>query len=164
MLDSIPIATACFNKHMPFANQILAQHSTVEITRDDLLHVPVGHVTEMGLRNNINVGILYLEAWLSGNGCVPLYDLMEDAATAEISRSQVWQWLQHGARMHDGRAITRELVSTIIDEELIKIEKTVGSPRYRSGRFDLATKLFRDMMLSDDFPEFMTLVAYPHIN
>lgn len=160
----IPIAKACFNQYMPFPNQIRAEHSNVKITRDDLLHVPFGHITEMGLRNNINVGIRYLEAWLAGNGCVPLYDLMEDAATAEISRSQVWQWLKHGARMYDGRAVTRELVDTIIEEELKKIEKTVGRERYRSGRFDVATKLFRDMMLSDDFPEFLTLVAYPYID
>jgi len=160
----IPIAQGCFNQYMPFPNQIRAEHSRVKITRDDLLHVPFGNITEAGLRNNINVGILYLEAWLGGNGCVPLYDLMEDAATAEISRSQVWQWLKHGARMYDGRAVTRDLVDTIIQEELAKIKKTVGSQRYRSGRFDVATKLFRDMMLSDDFPEFMTLVAYPYIN
>ena len=136
----------------------------VVLLGDDLLHVPVGHITEMGLRNNINVGIRYLEAWLSGNGCVPLYDLMEDAATAEIARSQVWQWLKHGARMYDGRAVTRELVNTIVDEELKKIVKTVGSQNYRSGRYDIASKLFRDMMMSDDFPEFITLVAYPYIN
>ena len=112
------------------------------------------------MRTNINIGILYLEAWLRGNGCVPLYNLMEDAATAEISRAQVWQWIQHGAALNDGRKITRDLVRATIAEELGNIRKTVGDSAYNNGKFDVASNMFEEMMTSDDFPEFMPLVAY----
>jgi len=105
-----------------------------------------------------------LEAWLGGNGCVPIYNLMEDAATAEISRAQVWQWVRHGAKMSDGRAVTAELVKKTIPEELEKLRSHVGAARYDGGHYALAGRLFEDMMTSEQFPEFLTLVAYDHID
>ncbi|MGH9673049.1 MAG: malate synthase A, partial [Bryobacteraceae bacterium] len=117
-----------------------------------------------GLRLNVDVGIQYLEAWLGGNGCVPIYNLMEDAATAEISRSQVWQWIRHGARLADGRPVTAELVHSVIPEELDGIRGRIGDQRFGAGRFHLAATLFEQMMTDSGFPEFLTLVAYPHID
>jgi len=122
-----------------------------------LLAVPEGEITEAGLRTNVDVGIQYLESWLRGVGCVPIYDLMEDAATAEISRSQVWQWVRHGAALADGRPITPRLVQGFIAEAL-------GSERVHAGKFSLAAELFDQMMTGADFPEFLTLVAYDHLD
>jgi len=110
------------------------------------------------------VGIQYLEAWLMGNGCVPIYNLMEDAATAEISRSQVWQWVRHGAKLNDGRPVNAELIRKVIPEQLEHIRKLIGPKRFDSGKFDLASKLFEDMMTRKDFSEFLTLVAYDYID
>ncbi|HET9886163.1 MAG TPA: malate synthase A, partial [bacterium] len=129
----------------------------------DLLEVPQGAVTEKGLRQNVNVGILYLEAWLRGNGCVPLYDLMEDAATAEISRAQVWQWVHHGAVLDDGRMVNLALLSRVMQEEMEKIRETVGDERFESGRYDLAAEIFARLAISVDLEEFLTLNAYPHL-
>jgi malate synthase len=126
----------------------------------EMLKVPAGNITEKGLRTNINVGVLYLESWLRGSGCVPLYNLMEDAATAEISRAQVWQWIRHGSQLSDGRKVTRELVHTIMDEELAHIRAGVGESGYASGRYDTAAKLFAGMMTSEEFAEFMPSLAY----
>jgi malate synthase len=106
------------------------------------------------------VGIQYLEAWLGGNGCVPLYQLMEDAATAEISRSQIWQWLRHGAALADGRKATRQLYDEILPQELARIEQEVGNARFQGGNFAEATKLFSEMSRSTSFTEFLTLPAY----
>src|SRR5262249_54076342 len=149
------VAKAIFDEHMPGPNQIANRREDVRIGAADLLQVPAGPITEKGLRHNIDVGIQYLEAWLAGNGCVPIYNLMEDAATAEISRTQVWQWLRHGARLDDGRAVTRELVRGAIAEEL---EHMKDGP-HRA----LAARLFEQMMTGSDFPEFLTLVAYEHL-
>jgi len=131
----------------------------VHISQQDLLKVPTGEITEQGLHLNVDVGIQYLESWLRGNGCVPIYNLMEDAATAEISRAQVWQWLHHSARLSDGRNITRELVRQVIDEEVGRLKATYGP-----GKFDLAAQLFERMMTGGDFPDFMTLTAYDHLD
>jgi malate synthase len=136
----------------------------VHISAKDLLAVPSGDITEEGLRVNIDVGIQYLEAWLMGNGCVPIYNLMEDAATAEISRSQVWQWVRHGAKLNDGRPVNAELIRKVIPEQLEHIRKLIGPQRFDSGKFDLASKLFEDMMTRKDFSEFLTLVAYDYID
>ena len=125
-----------------------------------MLSVPTGTITEEGLRANLRVGIQYLEAWLGGNGCVPLYHLMEDAATAEISRSQIWQWLRHGAALADGRKATRQLYDELLPQELARIGKEVGSARFQGGRFAEATKLFSEMSRSASFTEFLTLPAY----
>jgi len=150
----IPIAKEIFDEHMKTPNQI-AVIPEVNVTPADLLQVPEGTISEAGLRLNIDVGIQYLEAWLGGNGCVPIYNLMEDAATAEISRTQVWQWLRHGAKMVDGRPVTAELVQQVTGEEM---NKNASSPHRQ-----LAGKLFLEMMTSAEFPEFLTLVAYEHI-
>jgi malate synthase len=110
------------------------------------------------------VGIQYLESWLRGVGCVPIYNLMEDAATAEISRSQVWQWIRHGAKMDDGRLVTAELVRKTIAEEIDKTRQHLGVERFEKSKFDLAARLFEEMMTKPEFTEFLTLVAYDHVN
>jgi len=156
----VPVALKAFDKHMPQANQISRQRDDVNVTTAELLSVPRGTITEDGLRANLRVGIQYLEAWLGGNGCVPLYNLMEDAATAEISRSQIWQWLKHGAALADGRKVTPQLYDELLPQELKRIEKEVGGARFQSGHFTQATKLFSEMSSSASFTEFLTLPAY----
>lgn len=155
----IPIAQEIFDAGMPQANQIGATPPAGEVTAEDLLTVPDGTRTEAGLRLNIDVGLQYVEAWLRGNGCVPIHNLMEDAATAEISRTQVWQWQQHGASLEDGRTVTPELVREIADQELVRL---IGSAP-AGHRFELAGKLFLEMMVASDSPEFLTSVAYDHL-
>ena len=122
--------------------------------------MPLGTRTEDGLRLNTRVGIRYLEAWLRGVGCVPLYHLMEDAATAEISRTQIWQWLHHRAELDDGRKIDRDLVRRTIAEEMDVIAGEVGDTAFRSGRFDDAAGLFSELCFADELAEFLTLGAY----
>jgi malate synthase len=155
----VPIAKDVFDKGMPEANQIARKRQDVHVTAADLLKVPTGQVTEAGLRSNINVGLGYVESWLRGLGCVPLYNLMEDAATAEISRSQVWQWIRHGTKLADGRTIDRKLAGKILDEELDKLKDGAAS----SNRYDDAAKLFRDMIEAERFVEFLTLPAYAEL-
>ena len=145
-------------------NQIQVRREDVQVSAADLLKVPAGEITEGGLRVNIDVGIQYLEAWLRGSGCVPIYNLMEDAATAEISRTQVWQWVRHNAKMNDGRTVTADLVRQIIPEQLNHIRELLGAERYDAGKFPLAAELFEKMMTSDEFVEFLTLVAYDYID
>lgn len=159
----VPVALQAFNKHMPGANQISRQRGDVQVKAADLIEVPAGTITENGLRMNISVGIQYLEAWLRGQGCVPLYNLMEDAATAEISRSQVWQWIHHGARLDDGRLIDLELYEKLLGEILVKIEGEVGAERFRSGKFPLAIEIFTRLTQQDTFEEFLTLPAYREV-
>jgi malate synthase len=159
----VPIARAAFDRLMPEDHQIHRTREDVVITAKDLLIVPVGTITERGLRHNLNVGVLYLEAWLRGSGCVPIYNLMEDAATAEISRAQVWQWRRHGARLEGGPAVDAALVRRLLTEELAKIRSSIGEERFRAGRFDEAAALFRDLVLADDFTEFLTLPAYERV-
>ena len=154
----VPVAKEIFDRYMPQPNQLSVKREDVHISQRDLLKVPAGEITEQGLHLNVDVGIQYLESWLRGNGCVPIYNLMEDAATAEISRAQVWQWLRHGARLSDGRNITRELVSQVIGEELVKLKARSGT-----GKFDSAAQLFERMMTGGDFPDFMTLSAYEQL-
>ena len=144
---------------MPAPNQIARKRQDVHVSAADLLKVPTGEVTEAGLRANVNVGLGYVESWLRGLGCVPLYNLMEDAATAEISRSQVWQWIRHGARLADGRTIDRKLAGKILDEELGKLKDGAAE----TNRYDDAAKLFRDMIEAERFVEFQTLPAYEEL-
>src|SRR5215470_14368950 len=151
----VPVAKAVFDKLMREPNQIPRQRQDVNVTAADLLQVPSGSITEPGLRTNIDIGLGYIEAWLRGIGCVPLRNLMEDAATAEISRAQVWQWLKHGARLDDGRTIDRALVERIIGEERDK-----GAAKAVSHRFDDAARLFQQQVTATDFVEFLTLPAY----
>jgi len=119
------------------------------------LKVPEGEITEAGLRLNIDVGIQYMAAWLKGNGAVPIYNLMEDAATAEISRSQVWQWVRHGAKLNDGRTITVDLVRDLVALETEKLRDKPG--------IALASQLFESMIAKPQFTEFLTLVGYDYI-
>jgi malate synthase len=158
------IARAAFDAAMTGPNQVTRPLSGEKITAGDLLRVPTGVITEEGLRHNIRVGIQYLEAWLRGNGCVPLYNLMEDAATAEISRAQVWQWIHHGCRTEDGIVITIERFERLLAEELIRIHGEIGVGRVASGVFPTAARLFSQMAQSDDFDEFLTLPAYEYLN
>ena len=151
----VPIAKAAFDKAMAEANQIARQRQDVHVTADDLLRVPSGPITEAGLRMNVNIGLGYLEAWLRGTGCVPLHNLMEDAATAEISRAQVWQWLKHGARLEDGRTVDRALVERIVAEERDK-----GG----AAKFKAAAELFGRLVTANDFVEFLTLPAYEQVD
>ena len=161
----VPLATEVFDGNMPTPNQIHRPLGDLVVTRDDLLAVPSGTITEHGLRLNIDVGIQYLEAWLGGNGCVPIYDLMEDAATSEISRTQVWQWIRHpGGVLDDGRPVTCDLVRSLIPEELAKIRGLIGEARYDAGKFGLASRLFERLATSDELEEFLTLVAYDHLD
>ncbi|HMB68532.1 MAG TPA: malate synthase A, partial [bacterium] len=159
----VELARAQFDAVLDGPHQLDNTRDDVWVTARDLLEVPEGPRTEAGLRQNVNVGILYLEAWLRGNGCVPLYDLMEDAATAEISRAQLWQWIRHRATLDDGRPIDVFLVKRTIEEELASIRSTVGEAAWESGRFDLAARLFEDLVTSRELAEFLTLPAYDHI-
>lgn len=160
----VPVAKEVFDAHMTGPHQIHRKREDVRVTAEDLLKVPDGTITERGLRLNIDVGIQYLESWLRGIGCVPIYHLMEDAATAEISRSQVWQWVQHRAKMEDGRTVTEELVRQTIAEELEKMRSRLGAERFDAGKFDLAATIFEAMVTSPHFTEFMTQVAYEYID
>ncbi len=159
----VPIAMEVFDAGMPQPNQIATAMPTAEITAKDLLTVPEGPVTEKGLRQNLNVGILYLEAWLRGNGCVPLYDLMEDAATSEISRTQVWQWLRNRVTLADGRVLTPKLYQQILDEEVGAVRARLAEEGVGAGRYELAARLFDEMIRSEELPEFLTLSAYEEL-
>lgn len=160
----VPLALEVFNQHMPQANQIESKpRADVRVTAADLLTVPQGAITEHGVRWNLKVGIQYLEAWLGGNGCVPLYNLMEDAATAEISRAQVWQWLHHRATLDDGQTLTPERFGALLEEEMDAIRAEVGEARFASGHYALAAQLFDRMIRDERFTEFLTLPAYDYL-
>jgi malate synthase len=160
----VPVAKEVFDTYMKTPNQISRKLNGVQITAADLVTVPEGDITEAGLRWNTDVGLQYLAAWLRGNGCVPIYNLMEDAATCEICRTQVWQWVKHGAKLSDGRTVTPQLVRQTIAEELEKLRKQLGAERFDSAGFKTAGEIFESLMTSADFPEFLTLVAYEHID
>lgn len=157
------IALSAFNKEMPNENQIDRKMEDPKITAMDLLKVPNGKITIDGLRHNIKVGLQYVEAWLCGNGCVPLYNLMEDAATAEISRAQLWQWIKHGCALDTGKKISSSYFMMIFEEELSKIEEEIGEERFNNGKFKLASEIFKSMIVSENFDEFLTLPAYQYI-
>jgi malate synthase len=154
------LAREAFDALMPGPNQLGVLREDVKVSARDLLTVPDGEITEQGLRGCIRVGVQYLESWLRGNGCVPLYHLMEDAATAEICRSQLWQWLHHGARTSDGVPVSVERFDRLLGEELDRIHDEVGAQRLTSGVFPSAARLFEQMTKSETFDEFLTLPAY----
>jgi malate synthase len=156
----VPVAKAVFDVHMPRPNQVDREHADVAVTAAELLAAPQGDITEEGLRNNIRVGIQYIAAWLGGNGCVPLYNLMEDAATAEICRSQVWQWLKHKVALADGRLIDEALVQSCIDEEMAALRRQVGSADFDEQRFAAAIEIFKKVATPPEFVEFLTVPAY----
>lgn len=159
----VPIAKAEFDAVMKEANQIARKRQDVNVTAADLIQIPSGPKTEAGLRQNVAVGIGYVEAWLRGIGCVPLFNLMEDAATAEISRAQVWQWVRHNQKLDDGRAITKELVREIVREENDKVKAQMGEENYAKGRYEDAAQLMIDLVEQPQFYEFLTLPAYDRI-
>ena len=156
----VPIAKEVFDREMPGPNQIERKRDDVEITASDLLQVPEGDITDAGLRQNVNVGVSYIEAWLRGTGCVPLYNLMEDAATAEISRAQLWQWIKHKAVLNDGRVIDGKMLQSILDEELANIRTAIGNDNFANSAFVPAADLFKRMVAAEDFEDFLTLPAY----
>jgi malate synthase len=161
----VPIAKEVFDAHMPGKNQIGVPREDVRVTREDLLAIPQGSRTEEGLRHNVRVGIQYIESWLRGSGCVPLYHLMEDAATAEISRAQVWQWLHHKATIEtsDGSRpapLTLDRFARVVEEEMVRIHREVGDSRFQGGRFPEARELFIRLSTAPRFEEFLTLPAY----
>ena len=158
--DLVPVAKEVFDRLMPEPNQLAPMREDVSVTRDDLLKVIPGCKTEAGFRVNIRVGVQYIEAWLRGRGAVPIYNLMEDAATAEISRAQIWQWLYHGADLDDGRIVTPALFRQVMDDEMKRVRESVGPQVYDAGHFSEAVKLFADMSLAKEFEEFLTLPAY----
>jgi len=158
----VSVVKEIFDQYMPDKNQIDKKFDH-KIKESELLEVPAGTITENGVRKNINVGILYIESWLMSVGAAALYNLMEDAATAEISRTQIWQWLQHEVVLDDERTLTRELVLQWEKEELSRIKKYVGEERFAKGKFNLAKELFNELIFCDKFEEFLTLKAYPFI-
>ncbi|MBI4164676.1 MAG: malate synthase A [Acidobacteria bacterium] len=157
----VPLAREVFDAHMKEPNQIWRKLDDIQISASDLITVPEGEITEDGLRWNIDVGLQYLAAWLGGNGCVPIYNLMEDAATSEICRAQVWQWVKHKAKLNDGRTVTAELVRHVAKEELQKAQRQAQPD---SVTFETAYQILESMMTSVDFPEFLTLPAYAYID
>ena len=159
----VAVAMAEFNKYMPTANQLHVTRDDVNITEQDLVEIPKGTVTEEGIRKNINVGILYTEAWLRGHGAVALYNLMEDAATAEISRTQVWQWLHNEVVIEDGRTFNTKLYEAIFDDEIEKLIIEFGEENIKNSKFELAIELFNKLVISEEFEEFLTLPAYQYI-
>ncbi len=160
----VPIAMEEFDKAMPTANQIGRLRKDVHVTATDLLKVPSGTITEEGMRTNISVGIQYMANWLSGLGCVPLYNLMEDAATAEISRAQLWQWIKHPeAALDDGKKVTLELFRSMMKEEMEKIRAEVGAAHFRQVKYEQAATLFDEIIAADTLAEFLTLKAYDYL-
>lgn len=156
----VAVAKEVFDIHMPGPNQIKREIGDLNVTARDLLAVPQGEVTEAGLRQNVAVGLGYLESWLRGIGCVPLFNLMEDAATAEISRSQLWQWLHHQAHLDDGRIINFDLCGNLLKEELGRLRTLLGDSLFESREYENAGKLLLNLIAPDKFVEFLTIPAY----
>jgi malate synthase len=160
----VPIALEAFNARMPGPNQRDRLRDDVKVTARDLLSVPTGAITDQGLRTNVNVGLRYLESWLGGSGCVPIFNLMEDAATCEISRAQIWQWIKHPRGvLDDGRKVTSELFRNVMAEELEKIRADLGPEAFRRGRFDRARVVFDRVATAEPFVDFLTLPAYEEL-
>ena len=157
----VPVAKEVFDEYMPTPNQIHKKREDVSVKAEDLLEVPEGSITEQGVRTNINVGIQYIESWLNGRGAAPIYNLMEDAATAEISRAQVWQWVRHPKGvLDDGRKVDMAMYEAFKEEELERIKSELGEERFNSGRFDEAAELFDKLIKEETFYDFLTLPAY----
>jgi malate synthase len=159
----VSVAMNVFNENMMTKNQIHIKRDDVNVGVRDLVEMPKGTITEDGIRKNINVGILYIESWLRGNGAAAIYNLMEDAATAEISRTQVWHWLRNNVHIEDGRNFNLAMYQLLKREELEKIKELVGENNFIRGKFKLAIQLFDELVVSKDYKEFLTLSAYNHI-
>ncbi len=161
----VPLAKEAFDNVMTGANQIETKRPDVNPTADDLLEKPEGNITEDGFRSNVNVGVQYLGAWLAGRGAVPVFGLMEDTATAEISRAQVWQWIHHEQGVFDdGTEVTEELFREVLSEELEKIKELVGEERYKNDEFGKAAELFDRISTDDEFVEFLTYPGYEYLD
>jgi malate synthase len=162
----VQLAIDAFNAIMKTPNQIDRKREDVDVGASDLLDFgPKGPITEAGLRQNVSVGVQYLEAWLRGHGAVPLFNLMEDAATSEISRAQVWQWIRHPeGKLDDGRKVTKKLFADVLEEELGKIESQIGKSAYDQRKFTVARELFAKITTDDEFAEFLTLPAYEFLD
>jgi malate synthase len=165
--DLVPVAREVFERGLSgAANQLERQRDDVSVTADDLLDLPStpGAITEAGLRTDVNVGFQYVSFWLSGRGAAAINSLMEDAATAEISRSQIWQWVHHEAKLEDGRPVTRELVRQTLDEEMCKIRESVGEDVWRAGRPAETREIFERVSLAPELIEFLTIPAYEYLD
>jgi malate synthase len=161
----VALAKDAFDAKMPGPHQIGRKREDVQVTAQDLLTMPAGQITEKGVCHNIDVGIQYMAAWLSGNGCVPIYNLMEDAATAEICRAQLWQWVHHpNAFLADGRKLTAELCRGLFRQQFEKVRKLVGEANFARGNYELAREVIEGIVLRDEFTEFMTLAGYEHLD
>lgn len=158
--DLVPVAMEAFDRLMPMPNQVSKQRDDVVASQSGLLEIHEGNKTEAGYRENIRVGVQYIEAWLRGRGAVPIYNLMEDAATAEISRAQIWQWTKYGVTLEGGARCTPEFFKKALAEEMAKVKGEVGAEAFDAGRFPDAIKLFETLSLAPDFEEFLTLPAY----
>ncbi|MFZ9666867.1 MAG: malate synthase A [Steroidobacteraceae bacterium] len=161
----VPIAMEVFDRLMPTPNQVHRLREDVVVSATDLLKIPDGRVTADGLRENVSVSLQYMAAWLCGNGCVPINNLMEDAATAEISRAQIWQWIRHpGGVLDDGRKITAELFREVLAAECAGLRQRLGEAAYAAGRFDAAARLLDEITTATDFATFLTLAAYRQLD
>jgi malate synthase len=165
--DLVPVARGVFEEGLGGApNQVQRQRDDVQVTAEQLLDLAStpGKITERGLHTDVNVGFQYISFWLGGRGAAAINSLMEDAATAEISRSQIWQWARHGAKLQDGRTVTGDLVRQVLDEETAKIRQEVGEEVWRAGRPDETRQIFTRVALSEELIEFLTLVAYEYLD
>ncbi|MCL6517639.1 malate synthase A [Alicyclobacillus sp.] len=160
----VPVAMEVFNRLMPTPNQVHRKREDVHVTAADLVAVPQGTITEAGLRTNVSVALQYIEAWLRGSGAVPIFNLMEDAATAEISRAQIWQWIRHPKGvLDDGRKVTVELFRQTLREETEKIRQQVGEEAFANGQYERAAALLDEITTAEDFVEFLTLPGYNYL-
>jgi malate synthase len=158
--DLVPVAMEVFDRLMPKPNQLTKLREDVSVSAKDLLEIHKGTRTEAGFRENIRVGVQYMEAWLRGRGAVPIYNMMEDAATAEISRAQIWQFVAYGVELDGGTKVTRDWFAKVYDEELAKVRSEIGAETYDKGRFPEAARLFKELSLAPDFADFLTTPAY----
>ena len=159
----VSVAMKVFDENMMTKNQIHIKRSDVSVSVIDLVEMPKGTITEEGIRKNINVGILYIESWLRGNGAAAIYHLMEDAATAEISRTQIWLWLKKGIKLNNKETFNTKNYEKFKYQEIEKIKNYVGENRYANGKFKEAIQLFDELVLAENFEEFLTISAYNHI-
>jgi len=165
--DLVPVAREVFDAGLKGApNQLERRRDDVQVSAAELLDLAAtpGSITEQGLRTDVNVGFQYISFWLTGRGAAAINSMMEDAATAEISRSQIWQWIHHGVELDDGRTVTRELVRQVLDEETAKIRESVGDEIWHAGRPDDTREIFERVALSEELLEFLTVPAYEYLD